>query len=548
MFENNPIRVVIRKSNRVLRMIRTKEYSKYNFNLGGAGLRAPHSQHIEYLTNMGIDTSLSISLVCEERLWGLIICHNLQTRVPSPSIKNYMTVYANLVSIQLDLMIRNEISSSSLEIETRLLRLIERINQSQLVDIAEFFKLESVFFLRILEADGFLIQWNGVIHVFGENPSLSSLSVIFEFLESNHSQKVFFTDQLGSFDGFESADFESFPGIFSLPISFHKGDRLVWFKKEMPRTILWGGNPESTIIRSSQSISPRKSFEKFIENVKGKSAPWPKSKIIAMESFLALRDIIERKIIISDLEQSLLKVKNSEADLRNLNLTKDRFFSIISHNLRSPFSALIGYSDILLEALSDISKIDLTDVKEYAKNISVSAFKAFKLLNNLFEWGRLQTGKIVVERREFELSTLADELKYTFIPSFKEKDIVLKISCAENLKILSDYDGLLSIITQVFNNAKKFSKRFTEVYCQIYQTNELSVFEVIDQGIGISLEDLDKLFKIDSKFLNPGTEGETGTGLGLIIAKDYLTLLNGEISISSTLGQGTAIKISIANS
>lgn len=545
MFENNPIRVVNRKSDRILRIIRISEYSDYSFNLGGAGLRAPHSQHIEYLTNLGIDTSVSLSLVCEGRLWGLVICHNLKTRVPSPSIKNYLSIFANLVSVQIDLMIRNENSLSSLVIEKNLLRLISKINQSPIGLLTDIFEKEADFLLEIMRADGFLFQWKGHIHKFGETPSISILTQITEFLDIFQNQNLFYTDQLGSIPGFEPIDFSVFPGVLAIPISFTVGDRFIWFKKEMPRTIHWGGNPEQTHLSQTEKVSPRKSFKKFIETVKGKSEPWSKSKLSAIEGLMDVRDIIERKLLKEDLDESLVKIKNSEEELRKLNQTKDRFFSIISHNLRSPFSGLLGMSELLLDSLSDKLHLDISEIEDCAVNISKSAEKALKLLNNLFEWGRLQTGKFTIDRKDFALSSLVDELKFIFVPKFSEKNLDLKISCEENPQVHSDYKVLLSVLTQVLSNAKKFSNRFGEVVCNFYQQDGMLKIDTTDRGVGMNQEDLEKLFKIESKFLNPGTEGEHGTGLGLIIANECLKLLGGKIAVISTLGSGTTVRIQV---
>ncbi|TGL61216.1 GAF domain-containing protein [Leptospira ognonensis] len=545
MFENNPIRVVKRKADRILKIIRNREYSEFSFNLGGAGLRAPHPQHMEYLSNMGIDTSVSLSLVCEGRLWGLIICHNLKTSVPRPSVKNYLSIFANLVSVQIDLMLRNEISVSSLEIEKHLLQLIGKINQSPIEEITTIFEKEAPFLSKVMKADGFVFQWKGKVQTFGETPSVSVLNEILDFLDKNHNQKMFYTDQLGFLPNFEREEFHFFPGVLALPISFLLGCRLIWLKKELPRTILWGGNPDHNISISTEGVSPRKSFEKFIQTVKGKSEPWSKTKLSAIEGFLDVRDIIERKLLKEDLEQSLVRIKNSEEELRNLNQTKDRFFSIISHNLRSPFSGLIGMSELLLDALGDKENLDILEVEDYARNISNSADQAFKLINNLFEWGKLQTGKFKINRSNFELFSFVDELKFTFIPKFNEKKVVLKIISEENLSVHSDDRVIFSILTHVLSNAKKYSNRFDEVVCKLSQQDSMLKIDIIDGGVGMSQQDLEKLFKIESKFLNPGTEGENGTGLGLIIAREYLKLLEGEIRVTSEIGKGTHVNIQV---
>ncbi len=545
MFENNPIRVVNRIVSRQLKLLRIQKFQNYAFNLGGAGLRAPHTNHIEYLTNMGIDTSISISLVCEGKLWGLFICHNVKEKVPSPSIKNSLALYANIVSIQIDLLIRNQITNSTLELETILLRLIGRLNDDSLGEIPDIFTQESVNICKSMDADGFLYRWNGIIYRYGDIPKEELVDRILSYIDKESPNTIFSTDHLVSIPDFASEEFFVFPGIVSVPISFEGGNLFLWFRKEMQKTIHWRGNPDEKFLNAGRQVSPRKSFENYIQAVKGKSQPWSHPKLQALENFLGIREIIEKKMIREDLAKTLQKVKDSEDELRSLNITKDKFFSIISHNLRSPFSGLLGMSDLLISAVSKKENFSFEEIEEYARYIRTSSLQAFELVKNLFEWGRIQTGKASIQMSVFSINNLLDEICYNLSTRFNEKKINFKLDQSKIIEIKSDYTLLSSVITHVLTNAIKYSNVGKDILCKIFLEGEHCILEISDFGIGISPADQEKLFKIESKFLNPGTKGETGTGLGLIISKEHLRMLGGDLAIDSNKGVGTTVRIKL---
>lgn len=234
---------------------------------------------------------------------------------------------------------------------------------------------------------------------------------------------------------------------------------------------------------------------------------------------LNVRDITERK----KTEEALLK---SEARLRELNATKDRFFSIIGHDLRTPFMSILGLSDLLLEEIRDDNHEGLD---EYATMIQNSAQKAFDLFTNLLEWSRAHTGSINFNPEAFDLAEATGEVVELLNDSARQKTITITREGASHAPVIADKAMVQTIMRNLVSNSIKFTEAGGEIEINIEKRDkELSV-AVSDNGIGIAPENMDKLFKIEKALSTTGTNNETGTGLGLLLCKEFVEKHDGEI-------------------
>lgn len=256
-----------------------------------------------------------------------------------------------------------------------------------------------------------------------------------------------------------------------------------------------------------------------------------------------IRDITEAKNYeaklkkyIDELGQVNKQLIKSEDQLKNLNASKDKFFSIVAHDLRSPFTSLIGYSEFLKDDLEDLSK---EEIELFAKNINESAQTVFNLLENLLQWSRVQTGRIRIDPEIHDISQLVDSTFNLLKNNADKKNITLVNNISPRTLVYSDVQTISSVIQNLISNAIKFTPKEgkIEVGCNI-KNDKLTVF-VSDTGIGIRDEDKEKLFKIDMHLTTEGTEKEEGSGLGLILCKELVEKNNGEIWVESELGKGS---------
>jgi len=253
------------------------------------------------------------------------------------------------------------------------------------------------------------------------------------------------------------------------------------------------------------------------------------------------RDIAERKRM-----EDLLQKQNNE--LKDLVATKDRFFSIIAHDLKDPHNAILGFSEILSGSYDMLSE---QDRKNYIKNILLSSQALARLLQNLLEWAGSQTGKMVYKPEKLDLEKLIQETIDLLHYQAKIKQIRLVSDINSAPIIYADNNMTKTVLRNLVSNAIKFTRRngfvkISTVDVQNENTNSNFVeISVIDNGIGIKKENLPNLFRLDYKIKTQGTEEETGSGLGLILCKELIEKNKGSLSINSEENVGTTVSFTI---
>ena len=242
-------------------------------------------------------------------------------------------------------------------------------------------------------------------------------------------------------------------------------------------------------------------------------------------------DITSRKLA----EQAL---NESEARLRELNATKDKFFSIIAHDIKSPFNSIKGGSQLLLREFDSIGKDEILDI---ITQIHISSGNSLKLLDNLLQWAESQTGRIAAAAERIDLTNLLPETIEWMRSAAEEKNISIQAAVQPGSVALADNYMLRTILRNLINNAIKFTfgKGKVEIKAQP-QANEILI-SVIDNGTGFRPVDLENVFRVDHKMMMLGTANEKGSGLGLILCKEFVEKQGGKIWIESEFGKGSSI-------
>jgi PAS domain S-box-containing protein len=242
-----------------------------------------------------------------------------------------------------------------------------------------------------------------------------------------------------------------------------------------------------------------------------------------------VRDISERK----KAEEDLLTINRQ---LKELNATKDKLFSIIAHDLKSPFTGILGLSEILA---GNIRELDLETSEIYAAQINMSAKHTLVLLENLLAWAKTQTGQMDYKPVKLNLKTIFFENSLVFVPLAETKNIDLVFDKIGDMFVFADENMLDTILRNLISNAIKFTHKEGQVKVGAsYSGNQVEI-SVTDTGTGIDNEILEKIFRKDFHTSNPGTEGEKGTGLGLILCREFTIKNGGRIWAESTLGKGS---------
>lgn len=239
--------------------------------------------------------------------------------------------------------------------------------------------------------------------------------------------------------------------------------------------------------------------------------------------------------------KSNIKLSNTNAELITLNKDREKFFSIISHDLRSPFHPIIGYSDIVI---NDINKLSRDEIKEYVTNIHISGKKIYDLLDNLLQWMGLNTGKMKFRPSHFDLNEELDDTLKLFYNNINSKSIKLYNNLGKNTFVYADQSMVGIILRNLISNAIKFSAENGVVNISAKKADNLIEVSVSDYGIGITSEQMSKIFTTDMKSTK-GTMNESGTGLGLLLSKDMAERNGGTFLIESKVKAGTTVKFTL---
>lgn len=268
-------------------------------------------------------------------------------------------------------------------------------------------------------------------------------------------------------------------------------------------------------------------------------------KKLEREVTIRTREIMKQKEIIEEknnqLEISNQELKKSEMNLIELNATKDKFFSIISHDLKNPLTALLGTADLLSGAYD---QLDEEKKRKYIRSIDRSASHLYDLLDNLLQWSKSQTGALQCKPAAIDLSVIIPETLSLYKINAKKKKIDLSFNVKENTFAYADRNMVTTVLRNLISNAIKFTDKGGEVRITANADgkNEFVEISVIDSGIGISSENAKKLFKIGSHYSTDGTAKEKGTGLGLILCKEFIEINNGSIWFENPVSDADDIR------
>lgn len=370
------------------------------------------------------------------------------------------------------------------------------------------------------------------------NHKVQSFTIEFSALEYTNSANNHFAYKMeGVYDKWLEIGTRSFVPFFALP----SGDYTFWLKGSN-NDGKWNNDP----IKLNITVLPpwwRSPYAYSLYIILG---------ILAIAFLIHLRErrLKEEKLKLENLvlkrtlqiegQNKIIRVKNKE--LQELNRTKDKFFSIIGHDLRNHFNVIIGFSENLL---SGTGKMDQTKQEKYVQNIYKSSIHAHDLLGNLLTWARLQRNAIAFLPESFMVAAETRNLLAFHEEAALKKNILLEVLAKEEIQIDADKNMFATIIRNLLANAIKFTPDDGEVAVKLRKNKGSCEIIVQDTGVGIAEKDLEKIFRVDSTITTPGTCGEKGTGLGLVLCKEFVEMHGGTISVQSKSGIGSKFLVTL---
>ena len=489
-----------------------------------AALRSVSPVHVEYMVNMGTWSSFSISILHNDKLWGLFACHHQTPRRVGRHDRATCDFLGRVFSIQLAAQAQRVEYEDRIGGSTAQARLLAAMSDAD--DFVQGLLSHSGEMLELVGATGAAIVHEGQTHTIGVTPEPENLERIVAWLGRDHREEVFACDTLiGEMP--DALDFrEQASGILAISISkLHRG-YILWFRPEVIRTVAWGGDPTKAIVAEEDGrIHPRRSFEAWLETVRHHARPWRESDIAAASEFrntivgIILRRAEERAQLSTELERS--------------NKELEAFSYSVSHDLRAPFRHIVGYSDLLRE--EEGAKLSSEGMR-YLNTIIDAAQNAGSLVDNLLAFSRM--GRTTIHPVPIDMNALVREVVREAMMEAGNRSITWKIDPLPPIE--GDLMMMRLALGNLASNAVKYTRTCDDARIEIHAetTDDEVIFQVKDNGVGFDMRYVDKLFGVFQR-LHRQEEFE-GTGIGLANVRRIIGRHGGRTWAEGALNQGAS--------
>ncbi len=252
--------------------------------------------------------------------------------------------------------------------------------------------------------------------------------------------------------------------------------------------------------------------------------------------------MIDLKKAYNIIQQQKDEIENQRKLLHEINANKDKFFSILAHDLKNPIGGFLGLTEVMADGMSDLSP---EEQQNFAVLMHNSSKQLYSLLENLLHWARSQTGALQLKTKVLNIDKLVDDVISQALTNASLKQITIVKNSLTQPEVFADEDTLSTVLRNLVSNAIKFSHNNSSIEINISQNQKIAVVSVMDQGLGIAQEDIKKLFRIDHNPSRIGTAKEKGTGLGLILCKEFIERNGGTIKVESELDKGSTFTITV---
>ena len=512
-------------------------------DLGSAELRSVSPVHVEYLQNMGVQASMSISLIVEDRLWGLIACHHDEPKYIDYETRKACEFLGQLASVELfrqQTIVEKAYQAQVRDIQQQIRQTISQLQPAHAIEsVLVQYQRE---LLTLVQASGAAIALGNQMTLIGETPPADRVRPMLDWL-IEQNQDIYCTEAFPQVFEPASQDIARASGLLGISIFLPEASyHILWFRPEQKQSVHWAGNPNkpATIAADgSLYLTPRQSFERWQERVHGQSLPWQTTEIAAAQDLRAYLPLL-----LTALEFSRSALRESAKKAQVANQAKSQFLAKMSHELRTPLNAILGFTQLIYhhETLSSEQR-DRLDI------INSSGEHLLSLINDVLETSRIEAGQPRLNEGCFDLYQFIASVRDMLTLRAQKKGLSLKLEQRKPLPqyVWGDEGKLRQIIINLVGNAVKFTAQ-GEVTLKVSSTassarNRVRVqFEVVDTGPGINAENFEAIFEPFHQ-TETGRNTDEGSGLGLSISRQNARLMGGDIEVRSSLGEATSTQL-----
>ncbi len=506
-------------------------------DLSFAVLRSVSPIHIEYLKNMGVGASMSISLLKGGKLWGLIACHHQTPKYLPYTSRTACELLGHIISLQLVAKEEFEDYAYAAKIKQIQTRIIENVAKEEQLMTGVFRHTSDL--LNLVSASGAVIVFDEHYIPLGAVPEEQDVRRFLPWLQQNMQQNLFYSECLARHYPEAEKFKDKACGLLAISISKMQGNYILWFRPEVMQTVQWGGDPQKLVEIAAEGsrLRPRTSFDAWKQIVHLTALPWKQCELEAAWEFRsAVLDLLVRYMALRRAEalaQLNTVLQRSNAELTQKNEEIQAFAYALAHDLRTPLSAIAGYAELLgLDPHAEISP----HVQHCMQNILKASNQMEQFIDDLLKYTRL--GRQGVHQQFIPLYELLTEIVKNFDVHLSETQG--RILFPENLPILKSDPTLLNqIFINLFDNALTYRRLGVPPEIRVACETEAQhlLISVADNGIGIKPENFEEIFGMFQRLHH--SDQYPGTGIGLAVVKKACELLNGQVWVESVFGQGT---------
>jgi light-regulated signal transduction histidine kinase (bacteriophytochrome) len=508
---------------------------KAPLDMSYCALRSVSPIHLEYLQNMGVTASMSISLIQNKKLWGLIACHHYTPKFIPYETRTICEFLGQLMSTELANKEANENLDYKLQLKTIQGQFVERLTKA--TGFVDELDHDHEALLSLTAAQGAAICDGDRLILIGETPDELAVKSLLTWLEAHLEQDLFVTDALPSVYA-EAVEYQTIAsGLIAMAISKIQHRYVLWFRPEQLQTVTWAGDldkPTQIAEDGSIRLLPRQSFAAWKEIVCGKSNPWLSCEVgSAIELRQAIVDIVLQQA------NELAKIN---ADLARSNSELDAFAYIASHDLKEPLRGIHNYATFLLEDYGEILQSDGADKLHTLVKLTT---RMEALIESLLKFSRLSRQDLQME--PLDLNLLLQNVRELFAMNPQWQNCKIQIPRSLPM-VMGDRLLIEEIFINLITNAFKYNEnpeKLVEIDWLAEQPKSPFVtIYVRDNGIGIREKHLESIFQIFKRLNSPNKYGG-GTGAGLTIVRKIVERHKGSIRVQSNYGQGTTVSFTL---
>lgn len=492
-----------------------------------AALRSVSPVHLQYMRNMGTLASMSLSIVVDGQLWGLISCHHAQPRPVEFRTRTACELLASVLSLQIETRESHANTSRLLELRQHIVSMISSMADHD--SVSDGLRELPEVLLEFAGANGAAVISAERCDLIGQTPPAAQVNALVHWLGQRDGLTVFHTDNV-------RRDIDELPelaahagGVLAVAISQIHSHYLVWFRPEQVRTVQWAGRPDKQI-GPQGALNPRHSFERWQEQISGYSQPWSPQ---ILEGVLELRTSV-LGIVLRKAEE-MAQMAN---ELRGSNKELEAFSYSVSHDLRAPLRHIAGYTELL----GEIEGQHLSERgTRFLKHIEEAAHFAGSLVDNLLNFS--QMGRSALRLADVDLNALVDTIRQELAPDYEGREIIWDI--APLPKVIADPAFINLALHNLIANAIKYTRGREPAHIEMraYQHASETEISIRDNGVGFDMAYANKLFGVFQRLHR--MEDFEGTGIGLASVRRIIERHDGRVWAEGQVDQGASFHFTL---